>query len=375
MRESVRSLAVAASPFACALLCWTAFSHASLAAAQASRPSAAPAQPAPPSTPASVPPVSPAAAAPAPTAAPAAGSSVQGPVAAPRSEPTPEQRDRAREAYARGQALFDQGKFAEAEAAFAEAYALVPNPLVLLSTAECETRLGKLDDAYVAFERYLRDRPDAPDRADVERKAAELLSLPATLVLSSEPAGALIKLDGKEMGARTPAEIKASRGPHTLELTLPSYEVASESVQARIGARHELHAVLKTVPVPPQAPPPANLKLTPEAHASPTTALWITSIVGAAGLVTGTVLGFIVLAERSDYDAKPSEASAKRGERLALFTDVAFGMGAMALVTGAVLYFTADDPEASATPERAVSLSLSPSASAHGAGFSARGRF
>jgi hypothetical protein len=67
--------------------------------------------------------------------------------------------------------------------------------------------------------------------------------------------------------------------------------------------------------------------------------------VGAAGLVTGTVLGFMVLAERSDFDASPSEASADRGERLALFADVAFGVGAMALITGAVLYLTDDSSE------------------------------
>jgi hypothetical protein len=171
-------------------------------------------------------------------------------------------------------------------------------------------------------------------------------------------------------------EISASRGPHSVELTLAGYEATSESVQARIGARLELHAVLKPAAPPPQAPAPVSLKLAPEeAHSPPTTALWITSIVGAAGLVTGTVLGFIVLAERSDFDAKPTEASAKRGERLALFTDVAFGVGAMALVTGAVLYFTADEAAAQPQAEHAASFSLSPSANAHGAGLSAHGRF
>jgi hypothetical protein len=83
----------------------------------------------------------------------------------------------------------------------------------------------------------------------------------------------------------------------------------------------------------------------------------------------------MVLAERSDYDANPTEATAKRGERLALFTDVAFGMGAMALVTGAVLYFTGDSAQAPSSAEPAASVQLAPSAFAHGAGVAAHGRF
>jgi tetratricopeptide (TPR) repeat protein len=294
------------------------------------------------------------------------------------AEPTLEQREKAREAYTRGQSLFAESKFSEAEAAFIEAYAAVPNPVVLLSTAECQVRLGKLDDAYAALKRYLSERPDAPDRAEIERKAAELLALPAMLVLSSEPAGAAIKLDGQDTGRKTPAEISVSRGPHKLDLALSGYDAASESVEARIGARHELHAVLKATAKAPAAgeTAAADLKVAPEApHGTPATALWITSIVGAAGLVTGTVLGFMVLAERSDYDANPTEATAKRGERLALFTDVAFGMGAMALVTGAVLYFTGDSAQAPSSAEPAASVQLAPSAFAHGAGVAAHGRF
>jgi tetratricopeptide (TPR) repeat protein len=357
VRESVGVLSVPALSLACALL---VLGLSMPVAAQTAQPAAPPnASPTP-------------AAGQAPAAAPAQPAALAAP-------PTQEQRDKAREAYARGQALFDAGKFAEAEAAFAEAYAAVPNPVVLLSTSECEVHLGKLDDAYVALQRYLQERPDAPDRAEVERKAADIVGLPATLVLSSEPSGAAVKLDGHDTGAKTPTEISTARGPHTIGLSLPGYEPASETVQARIGARHELHAVLKLLVAakeePPPPPPPPSLKVAPQTHEVPTTALWITSITGAAGLVTGTVLGFLVLAERSDYDAKPTEATAKRGERLALFTDVAFGMGAMALVTGAVLYFTADEAQASEPHEHAASFMLSPATSAHGAGLTARGRF
>jgi hypothetical protein len=105
--------------------------------------------------------------------------------------------------------------------------------------------------------------------------------------------------------------------------------------------------------------------------------LWLTGVTGAVGLVTGTVLGFLVLTERSDFDAKPSAAVADRGERLALFADVAFGVGAMALITGAVLFLTSDDADASPAAERAQRerLQIVPAALAHGGGVSARMKF
>jgi tetratricopeptide (TPR) repeat protein len=302
---------------------------------------------------------------------------------APASEDT---RARARDAYTRGQAAFAAGRFADAEAAFSQAYAAVPNPIVLVSLAECQVQLGKLEDAYTTLQNYLKARPDAPDRTEVERKAAELAALPSTLALTTEPPGAMVELDGQPTPQLTPVELQVARGEHTLRLTLAGHKTKEVPLQARIGARLELAVTLELEQAEPQAvaeaagPEPAAPK-----PKSPTTALWVTSIVGATGLVTGTVLGFMVLAERSRFDANPTDASAKRGERLALFTDVSFGVGAMALVTAAVLYFTADRPTQSAskagdaTPAAQSRLeprfTLLPMASGREAGVAAMGRF
>jgi tetratricopeptide (TPR) repeat protein len=311
---------------------------------------------------------------PSPSSPPASPPSVPAQAAPPAAEPTEAQRESAREAYARGQALFAENKFAEAKSAFEQAYAAVPNPVVLLPIAESDVRLGNLEAALDTFQRYLSSRPDAPDRAEVEQKVAELIATPATLVLSSDPSGATIVLDGQETGKVTPAEIEAPRGDHRVELSAAGYQKAVTPLTARIGARHELHVTLQ--PEPPAAAAPELLAPRPEADASPTTALWITGVVGAAGLVTGTVLGFMVLAERSDFDAQPTADSADRGERLALFTDVAFGVGAMALLTGAVIYLTAGDSgEETASEQSATRLQLTPLASPDGAGVMARTRF
>jgi tetratricopeptide (TPR) repeat protein len=309
---------------------------------------------------------------PPPVAAPTA------PAAPPSSAPAPTeaQRETAREAYARGQALFAQDKFADAKAAFEQAYAAVPNPVVLLSIAESDVRLGNLEAALDAFQRYLAGSPDAPDRAQVEQKIADLLATPATLLLSSEPAGAEVTVDGQNTGKITPAEIQVTRGDHAVELSLAGHQKAAVPVTARIGARHELHVALQPVPPANAAPEPLAPAPAQDDEGSPTTALWITGVVGAAGLITGTVLGFMVLAERSDFDAEPTADSADRGERLALFTDVAFGVGAMALLTGAVIYLTAGEGgEETPSEQDAARLQLTPLASPDGAGVMARTRF
>jgi Ni,Fe-hydrogenase III small subunit len=290
-------------------------------------------QPAPAATPATPAPVAPTPAAPAP---------------APAAEPTAEQREAARVAYDRGRKLFAENKFADARAAFQEAYDNVPNPIVLVSIGECQLRLGNFEDSHDAFTRYLEGRPDAPDRADVEKKLADIVAMPATLVITTAPAGASVKVDGQDSGKVTPAEIHVPRGLHTLELTLAGYTAITEPLSAKAGVRHELHAELQPVPPPPPpvvAPPPPPPPAPPE---PPTEAIWITGVVGATGIIAGTVLGFMALSERSDYDANPTSGSADRGERLALFADVAFGVGAMGALTALVLYVTSDDaPEAS----------------------------
>jgi hypothetical protein len=207
------------------------------------------------------------------------------------------------------------------------------------------------------MQQYLAARPDAADRAEIEQKLAELRATPSTLALNTKPVGARVKLDGQDTGKVTPVELSTTPGSHTVEVALDGYLPLSETVELQIGGRHELQIALQPAPVAPPPPPPVVKAPpapppAPPPDEDPTAALWVTSIVGAAGLVTGTVLGFMVLAERSDYDAMPTEEIADRGERLALFADVAFGVGAMALITGAVLYLT-DDASEPAAPAKA----------------------
>lgn len=288
-----------------------------------------------------------------------------------------EAKERARSAYARGQAAFAQGDYAVAQASFEEAYANVPNPIVLLSIAESAAKQGRIDAALKAYDTYLQKRPDAPDREEVAQKRASLAQAPAEVTLLSEPQGADIVIDGQLTGRRTPAIMKLSPGSHQISAVMTGYESDAVAVQVSAGVNMEQTLALRAPPPPPPAaalPPPEQKPL--EKAQPPTAALVVTGSLGAAGLIAGTVLGILALSERSDYNKNPTEAGADRGERLALFADVGFGVGAMALVTTAVLLLTHDDVKA---PEQATQqtsrLELIPSVTPRGASATAKVRF
>lgn len=279
-----------------------------------------------------------------------------------------EQQQKARTAYARGQELFQAGSFEEAKTAFNEAFEAVPNPVVLLSVAECEVKLTQLPEAVTTLERYLALREDAPDRAQIEAKITSIKETPATLVISSDSPGARIKIDGADTGQVTPAELQVAPGAHVIQVAFGSEEGSTQSMTARYGQRHELSVELggrNLVDPFGDSGETAPATTTSATAAEPVAnsggvgpAAWVLASVGAVGIVTGTVLGFMTLSAKNDFDETPTADQADKGERLALFTDVAFGVGAVCLITGLVLAVTAGEEEAAADSNAAQSARL-----------------
>jgi len=304
----------------------------------------------------------------------------EGPVSLPKVDPTPEAVERARTAYARGQQAFAAGDFTTALQAFEEAYASVANPIVLVSIGESAAKLARVETALAAYDAYLRARPDAPDRDEVAQKRAAFAAAqaPARLSLTSEPAGADVVLDGQLVGRVTPVELEVRPGPHRVSLVLVGYETGRISTELTPGGRDQQSVTLKAqpqapvaaAPLTPAQPEPPPL-ITPQ---PPHAAIIVTASLGAAGLIAGSVLGIFALKERSDFNTNPTEAGADRGERLALFSDVGFGIGAMSLITTAVLLFTHDPPR-SADDGESARFELIPSFTTQSASASAKVRF
>ena len=73
-----------------------------------------------------------------------------------------------------GSKHFDLGEFDEALRDFKEGYRLKEDPVFLFNIAQCQKALQLRPDAIRSYKTYLRRRPGAPNRADVELKIAAL---------------------------------------------------------------------------------------------------------------------------------------------------------------------------------------------------------
>lgn len=256
---------------------------------------------------------------------------------------------RARQLYAEAQALFDSGQYAAAESSFRAAYAEVPNPVVLKAVASAQERQGNIAGALETLQQYLREAPaNAPDRAEVEARVRELSSQPATVAISSTPPGAAIYVDGTDTGETTPADVPMSAGEHTVELRLAGHEPTSQTFEAQASTRVRLEMAL------PQASADGGDVFGENGgdgqgagdagggggggSGDPSVGVWVTAGLGAAGLISGTVFGFLALSEQSNFDETPTHETADQGEVFALVADISFGFAAAMAITAVVLY-------------------------------------
>ena len=86
-------------------------------------------------------------------------------------------RDPAAEAKAhssRGTTFYNLGRFAEALAEYEAAYMAIQDPPFLFNVAQCHRKLGHSQEAIDSYRGYLRVAPNAPNRAEVERRIDEL---------------------------------------------------------------------------------------------------------------------------------------------------------------------------------------------------------
>ena len=238
------------------------------------------------------------------------------------------------------------------------------------------------------------------------------------VLVTAEPPGE-VWLDGERTGYVTPVELTLPPGQHGIAVTLRGELVGEHAVEVPFGGRTTL-ALVEGAPVPQpvegaeqgdtdgggedalgtpavEDAPDATAEgdegaqsdavslegdgvpltepeetATPDAPSryEPRRAAAISAGVAAGTLVMGTVLGFMALTEQSNFDEHPSDRAADRGERLALFSDVMFGVAGIAAVTSVVLYVT-DRRAARQQDAEASRLRLTPLAGRRGAGFGA----
>lgn len=293
-------------------------------------------------------------------------------------------RQRARQLYATGQALFDSGQFAQAEASFRAAYEAVPNPVVLRAIAAAQERQGNVAQAAQTLQQYLRDSPNASDRAEVERHLTELTGRPATLAITSTPPGAQILLDGQPTGQTTPAEISMEAGDHAVELRLDGYQPFQQTVTAQASARLRMEVPLTAGAADALGANGGDGQAAAGGGGggsdAPTVEVWVTAGIAAAALISGTVFGFLALSEQSNFDMAPSNEIADRGELFALIADISFGAAILAAGTAIVLYIVerssgGSGAQTSMIEQDGLALDVAPWAARNSGGVAAQLRF
>lgn len=273
--------------------------------------------------------------------------------------------------YQVGRTLYARGDYAGAAREFEIALEIFPqSPKLAFNLARTCERLQDDERALAAYRRYLTITPTAPDRAEIERIIGGLErrveAARPRLVVTSEPAGAEVRVDGLEGRFTTPATLVATPGTLVVRLRLPDQPEVTRSVTVARGQSTPLHVTL-AAPTPPPAPPSvaASAPAPPTAAAPPAETNptgFIVAGVGLAALGVGTY--FFVRADGLAEDAEGLGRTPKELTRHAQLEDdhgEALTLGAVSaavgggLVVGGLLYAFL------ATPTDTVALTLGPS--------------
>jgi tetratricopeptide (TPR) repeat protein len=114
----------------------------------------------------------------------------------------------ARALFEAGKLAFEEGRFENALGHFQRAFELSGRPRLLYNIGTAADRLRKDDVALAAFERYLAETPDAPNRSAVEARIQVL----RTQLAAADPPDAQPAPEPEPVKAReNPAEEPASR--------------------------------------------------------------------------------------------------------------------------------------------------------------------
>ena len=284
--------------------------------------------------------------------------------APPEPEPEPVVRDpRAAKKLASGAARFARkgdryakrkkdaeaaAEYERALAAYEKSFELNPDASVLVEIADLHVKLGRWLEASQRLERALAET-EIPlgdrDRARAEAALGEALMHLGIVVLTVEPEGALISIDGIDLGTAPLARPLTLRpGEYALAISAEGFVPLDTKLVVDEGSESERNFVLEPVPVvvePPRPPPPPELPPLPP----PPSKLPLYIGAGATVLFTGIAVTTGVMAVGKhgtfhDENATPDqrESAQKSGRTLTKLTD-GFAVGALAAAGFTAYYY------------------------------------
>ena len=273
-----------------------------------------------------------------------------------------------------GVVAYKEGRYKDAVDLFLTANRLVPSPALSFNAARAYSQLGDTTNALRWYRDYLRRAPEAPDRAEVQKKIDELEHKLAErgvqqVTVMSLPGGATVVIDGKPAGV-TPWTGELTPGRHELTLQLRGYDDAHQAFDLDAARAMDVRVALNeeggspatepepvaAAPEPAPAPPPSAPPQQDQGSAGVGPAPFIAFGVGALAL--GGAVGFELARRSAESDAEAADTQIRAqeifetAERRQTLARVFAGVGAAAVITGGVLLIldlSDDDAETAAT--------------------------
>ena len=272
--------------------------------------------------------------------------------------------------FRKGVDLYRERRWRDAMAEFEAAYRLKPHGTIHFNVAQCRERVEDWPGALRSYHDYLREVPDANDRAAVRaamRRLEERLAAAGAqlLLVYTDPPGAQLSIDGKERG-KTPLHAVLAPGKYELVVSLDGHETVKDHIELSASGSRVIDVVLRgvartpasaaavpdltarppvaappvapVVPVVPVVPAPASAR--PRRHLP----VWIAAGTAAAAVVTGAILGWSARQDASAIDAMsaPDRAAATQRARdaqtKARAANVLYALGGGAAAVGGTLF-------------------------------------
>lgn len=259
--------------------------------------------------------------------------------------------EQARLVYEQAVLAYSEHRYKDSILLFQQADGLRPNPAFSFNIGIAYEDMGDSAMALHYYRTYLRQLPKASDRDEVDQRIRRLERLIADkglqqVTILSNPASAVVKLDGKPRGV-TPWTGEVAPGIHTVTLTLAGYEdetrefdlPPTRAIDVPVTLRAP-RAKSKSAIVNLNEPGAPAEDLAPWEHVRPVT--WGVFGVGVAAV--GAALGFELaragFEERSQRNSDPTARSdlherAQRHEIWAKgFLMLGLGLGLTSIVLG-----------------------------------------
>lgn len=278
----------------------------------------------------------------------------------------------ARPLYEAGARAFSNRQNAKAIAYFRQAERLSPNPKLTYNIALAYEDMGDPGRALAAFLSYLRQQPSSGMRSDVVSRVRRLeLALAQTglqqLVVSSNPAGATVIVDGTARGV-TPFAEELKPGTYHVKLQRHGYIEKSSTLHLQSEHAFEVRAELERLA---SDADPASPNLRP--------LTWSLLSVGAASFIGGTVFELArasarETAQRASDGSRAANASGTAGAHQ-LTSFALFGLGTGLLVAGGLLAMDDLSPSPASSPQQTAATRIALPCASSFCGVMAQGQF